>query len=104
LAVLPAAAALEDGARLVGALAFGDELIRLREIAEPAGLGDDFGTACAAVARGDSSAAIAALARLDSDLATRSGGGTADAIRLHARARILAISEALAQYPAYFDA
>jgi uncharacterized membrane protein YccC len=104
LAVLPPTAPLEDGARLVGALAFGDELIRLREIAEPAGFSDDFAVACAAVAGGESAAAIAALARLDSDLATRPASGAAATLRLHARAGILAISEALAQYPAYFDA
>jgi uncharacterized membrane protein YccC len=104
LALLPATAALEDGARLVGALVFGNDLIRLREIVEPAGFADDFRVACAAVARGDSAAAIAALRRLDGDLAARPGDGPAAAVRLRARAAILAISEALAQYPEYFEA
>jgi uncharacterized membrane protein YccC len=104
LAVLPATAPLDDGARLVGALVFGNELIDLREISGPAGFGNDFAAVCAAVARGDSAAAIAALRRLDGDLAARPGNGPAAALRLQARAGILAISEALAQYPAYFDA
>jgi uncharacterized membrane protein YccC len=104
LAVLPPTASFDDGSWLLGALAFGEVLIQLREIAGPAGFGDDFGTVCDAVARGDSAFAVAALARLDRDLAARSGGGGERALYPHARAGILAIAEALAQYPAYFDA
>ena len=56
-----------------------------------------------AVAQGNSAIAIARLHQLDGRLASAPDGGPETAIALRARARILVISEALAEHAAYFD-
>ena len=100
LSVLPEAASLEDRARLVAVLATGNEIIRLRSFAGPAGFNAELPAVLAAVARGDSQTAIMQLGRLDRGLVEDGGG---DVAAMRARAAILAMSEALAQYSAYFD-
>ena len=102
LSVLPAGASLEDRARLVAALAIGNEIIRLRNFAGPAGFDAGLDAALAAVAEGHSALAIRCLGRLDRRLAEQPDAPEPKMIR--ARAVILAMSEALTEYSSYFDA
>ncbi|HTV45807.1 MAG TPA: FUSC family protein [Stellaceae bacterium] len=101
LEVLPQAATSEDRARMVAALAVGTEIIGLQHFCAAAGLGLVLGRGLAAIAAGDSAAAISQLGGIDHRLAVQPGDPMA---RMRARAAILAMSEALAQYRAYFDA
>ncbi|MGH7045773.1 MAG: FUSC family protein [Stellaceae bacterium] len=101
LEVLPEAATAEDRARLVAALAVGNEIIRLRNFCAAAGLGLVLGPGLAAIAAGDSATAISHLGGIDHRLAAQPGDPMA---RMRARAALLAMSEALAQYSPYFDA
>src|SRR6266478_9889473 len=85
--------------QLLAALSVGTEIIQLRRIARRLDLGLELDTALEAVARGDSRIATARLTRLYQALAARPGGAA-----LRARGSILAMSEALTQHAAYFDA
>ncbi len=85
--------------QLLAALSLGTEIIQLRRIARRLDLGLEVDTAIETVARGDSRIATARLARLDEALASRPGAAV-----LRARGSILAMSEALTQHAAYFDA
>ncbi len=104
LAVLPDAAEPMQRSQLVAALAAGSEIIRLRPIASSLGLGSDLGVALEAVARGSSAIAATRLARLDDRLATFPGARPEAFLALRGRGSILAITEALNQHAAYFDA
>ena len=99
LSVLPDAAEPLQRSLLVAALSVGTEIIHLRRICLGFDLGSHLDAALEAMARGDSAMAIAGLARLDEALAARPG-----AAALRARSSILAMSEALTQHAAYFDA
>jgi uncharacterized membrane protein YccC len=99
LAVLPDAAEPLQRSQLVAALSVGNEIIQLRNIARRLDLGPELDAALEALARGDSAIATARLARFDDALAGRPG-----ATALRARGSILAMSEALTQHAAYFDA
>jgi uncharacterized membrane protein YccC len=99
LSVLPDAAEPLQRSLLLAALSMGTDIIQLRRIARRMDLGSDLDAALDSVARGDSGIATARLARLDQALAARPG-----AAALRARGLILAISEALTQHSAYFDA
>jgi uncharacterized membrane protein YccC len=99
LSVLPDAAEPLQRSLLLAALSMGTEIIQLRHIARRLDLGSDLDAALDSVARGDSGIATARLARLDQALAALPG-----AAALRARGLILAISEALTQHSAYFDA
>jgi uncharacterized membrane protein YccC len=103
LSALPAAAEPLQRAQLVAALSVGTEIVLLRQAARRLGVDADLDAAFAALARGDSAAATARLARLDHLMALPDAGAAATAV-LRARARILAMSEALTQHAAYFDA
>jgi uncharacterized membrane protein YccC len=96
---LPDAAQPLQRSQLLAAFSVGTEIIQLRRIARRIDLGSDLDAALDAVASGDCGIATARLARLDEALAARSG-----AAALRARASILAMSEALTQHAAYFDA
>jgi hypothetical protein len=85
--------------QLLAALSVGTEIIQLRRIARRLDSGAELDAALEALARGDSAIATARLARLDDALAGRPG-----AAALRARGSILAMSEALTQHAAYFDA
>ena len=98
-AVLPDEAQPLQRSQLLAALSVGTEIIQLRHIARRADLGLELDTALEAVARGDSRIATARLTRLYQALAARPGGAA-----LRARGSILAMSEALTQHAAYFDA
>jgi hypothetical protein len=104
LSVLPDAAEPLQRAQLVAALSLGIEIIQLRRIVRRLDLGSDLDAALEAVARGSSALATAHLARLDQLLISLSGAGPGAPIALRARGSILAMSEALTQHAAYFDA
>jgi len=95
LSVLPDAAEPLQRSQLLAALSLGTEIIQLRRM----DLGSELDEALEAVASGDSAIATARLARLEQALAARPG-----AAALRARGLILAISDALTQHAAYFDA
>jgi uncharacterized membrane protein YccC len=85
--------------QLLAALSVGTEIIQLRRIARRLDLGSELDAALQAMAQGDSVIATTRLARLDDVLASRPGPAA-----LRARGSILAMSEALTEHSAYFDA
>jgi uncharacterized membrane protein YccC len=99
LSVLPDAAEPLQRSQLVAALSVGAEIIRLRRIGRRLDLGSHLDAALEAMARGDSAMTIVRLTQLAEALAARPG-----AAALRARSSILAMSEALTQHAAYFDA
>jgi uncharacterized membrane protein YccC len=101
LSAMPEAATPLQRAQLLAGLAVGSEILRLRPVARRLGLGAACEGAFAAVARGNSAAAVARLAGLDAALAREAGAGP-EALR--ARGSLLAMSEALTQHAVYFDA
>ncbi len=98
-ALLPDQAEPLQRSWLTAALSAGSRIIRLRHLCRGSDPSFDLGTALEAVARGDCAAATARLANLDAALASRPGEAA-----LRARGLVLAISEALTQHAAYFDA
>jgi len=84
---------------LTAAFSLGTEIIQLRRSCRRFYPGADLDAALAAVARGNSAVATAKLAELDAALAARPGAAVQ-----RARGLILAISGALTQHAAYFDA
>jgi uncharacterized membrane protein YccC len=103
LAALPDQAEPLQRARLLAALSVGSEIIQLRHVAPSLGSPVELHVALDAVAQGNGVIAIAWLHQLDGRLASAPDGGPETAIALRARARILVISEALAEHGAYFD-
>ncbi|MGA7264462.1 MAG: FUSC family protein [Stellaceae bacterium] len=99
LSVLPDAAEPLQRSLLTAALSMGTDIIQLRRIGRRMDLGSELDAALDAVSQGDCGIATARLARLDQALAARPG-----AAALRARGLILAMSEALTQHSAYFDA
>ena len=99
LSVLPVSAAPLQRSELLAALAVGCEIIRLRNICQRLDLGSGLDEALEALAGGSSAAAVAKLANLDAALTERPGTAI-----LRARAGLLAISEALTEHAAYFNA
>jgi len=104
LAALPDAAEPLQRSQFLAALFVGTEIIHLRRIAPPLGLGSDLDTALKALAQGNSALAATRLARLDEHLAARYDTGSEASLALRARGSILAISEALTEHASYFDA
>jgi uncharacterized membrane protein YccC len=104
LAVLPDDARPLQRAQLVVGLSTGSEIIRLRRIAPRLGFATDLAAAFDALARGHSATATALLAVIDRRLAIPPDLETPSSLRLRARAIILAVSDALTQHAAYFDA
>ena len=99
LSVLPDSAAPLQRSELLAALAVGCEIIRLRNVCRRLDLGSGLDEALKALAGGNSAAAVAKLANLDDALSARPGTAI-----LQARGGLLAISEALSEHAAYFDA
>jgi uncharacterized membrane protein YccC len=99
LSVLPDSAAPLQRSELLAALSVGCEIIRLRNICRRLDLGSGLDKALEALAEGNSAAAVAKLANIDYALAARPGMAI-----LRARAGLLAISEALTEHAAYFNA
>ena len=104
LAAMPDQATLEQHARLLAALSAGYEIIQLRFVARHLGLGSRLEAVLAMLAEGDSARAIVAFSHLDAVLASDAAGGQAAQDVQRARARILALSEALTKHADYFDA
>jgi len=98
-ALLPDQAQPLERSWLVAALSVGTASIQLRRICRRFDLGSSIETALHAIARGDCTTANAALADLDATFASRPGTAP-----LRARSLILAITAALTQHSAYFDA
>ena len=99
LSVLPDAAQPLQRSQLLAAFWVGTEIIQLRHIYHQFDLGSGLDAALDAFARGSCAITTAGLADLDRALTSRSGPAA-----LRARGLILAISEALTQHSAYFDA
>jgi uncharacterized membrane protein YccC len=103
LSVLPEQAEPLQRAQLMAALSVGTEIIRLRRIAHRFDQDVELDAALNAVAKGDSSAAVERLIRLDQRVAALSNAMPGVRARLRARSSILAVSEALAQHAAFFE-
>jgi uncharacterized membrane protein YccC len=103
LSVLPQTAELPQGAQLVAALSMGNEIIRLRRVADQLGIRQDLEPALAAVADVDSRLAVQWLAQADRVLATPIEHDPDPGARLRARARLCAMTEALTLFADYFD-
>jgi uncharacterized membrane protein YccC len=99
--VLPDQAQPLQRSRLTAALSVGSAIIQLRHIALRLDLDTALDGGLEALARGRSAVATARLAQLDRVLAARPGASPA---ALRARGLILALSQALTQHSAYFDA
>ena len=97
--LLPDQAQPLQRSQLTAAFSAGTGIIQLRHICRRLDLGSGLDAALEAFARGSSVITNARLADLDRALASRFG-----AAALRARGLILAISEALTQHAAYFDA
>ncbi len=103
LSAMPDQATPLQRAQLLVAFSAGCEIIQLRQIARPLGLGPKLDAALAALAEGRSAKAIARLSRLDAVLAAVAPGESPRQVVLRARGGILALSQALAEHAAYFD-
>ena len=98
-ALLPDQAQPLQRSQLMAAFSVGTEIIQLRHICRQFDLSSGLEAALDVFARGNSAMATARLAKLDAELAFRPG-----AAALRPRGLILAISEALTQHAAYFEA
>ena len=103
LSVLPQTAELPHGAQLVAALSLGNEIIRLRRVADQLGIRRDLEPAMLAIADGDSRLAVQWLAQADRVLAAPPEHDPDPEARLRARARLCAMTEALTLFADYFD-
>jgi uncharacterized membrane protein YccC len=103
LSALPEQAEPLQRSQLLAALSTGIEIIRLRRIARRFDLQAALDPALKALARGDSSAAIVQLGRLDRVLAGLPSAMPGARVRLRAGGSLLAMSESLARHAAYFD-
>ncbi len=90
-------------AQLLAALSLGDDIMQLRMISGLLDLGPELGAALAALGQDDRAVATTWLARLDHRLASPPAAEPYAVLALEARARILALSEALAEHADYFD-
>jgi uncharacterized membrane protein YccC len=104
LAVFPDSARPLQRAQLIAALFIGTEIIRLRAIVPPLGLGAELTAALAALAQGNSAAATVQLAFIDRRLAGLADQESPPPLALRARSSILALCDALTQYAPHFDA
>ena len=98
-ALLPDQAQPLQRSVLLAAFSVGSEIMQLRHIAFRLGLDTALDGALEALVQGQSAIATARLARLDAALAARPGVAS-----LRARGSILAMSQALHQHAAHFDA
>ena len=103
LIAMPEEATPGQRAQLSAALSAGSEIINLRHSARHLGLGSNLRAALAALASGQSAAAIDQLSRLDNELATGAAGQPETEAVLRARGSILLLSRILATHAAYFD-
>jgi uncharacterized membrane protein YccC len=92
-----------QAAQMLAALSVGTETIRLRRALRRHDQELQLDAALDAIARGKSKLAIERLAQLDGLMTVVPCAKPGTQVRLRARGRILAISEALAKHAAYFD-
>jgi uncharacterized membrane protein YccC len=104
LAAMPDEAEPLERAQLLTALPVGSEILKLRRIARRLALDPELDAAFSALAQGNIAMATTWLTRLDRRLASQSLPETGALLSTQTRASILAVSEALAQHPIYFDA
>jgi uncharacterized membrane protein YccC len=104
LSALPDSVDLLQAARLAAAASVGTEIIRLRRIAARFGLGAELEPAMAAIAGGNSIAAIHELDRFDRTLADVPAPTHGARLRLRARGMIRSVADSLTQHATYFDA
>ena len=104
LAVLPDSARPLQRAQLIAALLAGTEIVRLRRIVLHLGLSAELTAALADLAQANSTAATAQLAMIDQHLAALANQELLAPLALRTRSSLLALSDALTQYSAYFDA
>lgn len=104
LTALPPQAKPVEGARLVTALAVGEEAIKLRRIAPRFDLRPELDAALAALARGELPAAVRGLRAFDGRLAAMPAHHPGAHPRLRARATVLALVEAIEAHAAYLAA
>jgi uncharacterized membrane protein YccC len=102
LAAMPTQVDALQNARLLAAMAVGTEILRLRRLASHLPTFDTLRDATAALARGDSAAAIADLQRFEAAAANAAAADLKRGLRACGAARV--ITEALAQHASYFDA
>jgi uncharacterized membrane protein YccC len=104
LVALPDQAEPLQRAQLLAALSVGSELMQLRPICSMLGLDPEFESVLVAVVDGNSATALESLAYLDGQLVPLAHRDRAPYPTLRARAKVLLLSEALAQHSEYFDA
>lgn len=104
LVVMPDGAQPLQRAQLIAALFTGIEITRLRRVAPRLGLGAEVAAALAIFAQHNSTTATAQLALIDHRLSVLADQESLAPLALRARSSILALVEALSQYPSYFDA
>jgi hypothetical protein len=104
LAAMPDQAEPLQRSQLVAALTVGNQVLQLRAISPQLPFRSEFEAAMAALAAADCEASLARLAGFDRRLAALPDAEAGTGLGLHARASILTITEAIRQYPTYFDA
>ena len=104
LSVLPEEATPLQRGQLLAALSIGREIFRLRRITGRFELGAELDGALQALMQGNTATVLRRLDRLDQLLVSPAASGPEVDAVLRARGSILAISEALTQHAAYFDA
>jgi hypothetical protein len=104
LAAMPDQAEPLQRSQLVAALTVGNQVLQLRAISPQLPFRSEFEAAMAALAAADCEASLASLGGFDRRLAALSDTEAGTGLGLHARASILTITEAIRQYPTYFDA
>jgi uncharacterized membrane protein YccC len=102
LTALPDQAEPWQRARLLAALSVGAEIIHLSRTPPRLGAAE-LEAALKAVAAGNTTSAIAKLRELDGRLASTPNAKPEATIAVRARARLLVLSEALAEHSSYFD-
>ena len=102
LAAMPAEADPLQRAQLLTALAIGNGMIEVRDMAPRLGEGAALDAALAAFAQGNCALAIARLRQLDRRIASAPEAG-AETLALRARGLVLVVSEALSRHLAYLD-
>jgi hypothetical protein len=104
LSAIPVSVKSLQAARMTAALTVGSEIVRLRRIAQRFAIGDVLEPAMAAVAAGDSGAAVRELARFDKALVNLSDARPEMKPISRARGTVLSMSESLMRHAAWFDA
>ena len=102
LTALPDQAEPWQRARMLAALSVGAEIIHLSRMSPRLGA-TELEAALKAVAAGSTTTAISKLRELDGRLASTPNAKPEATIAVRARARLLVLSEALAEHSSYFD-